>query len=143
MGHAFGRRRDRAGFTLIELLVVVLIIGILAAIAVPQYFKVVEKGRFSEALSSFSTIKGAQERYMLKNNTYAADVSLLDVGTPALRHYGTPTTMAGSATTWSLALVRNAAGAPGGSVYTITYTGPAGDLACSGSASVLCDDMKP
>ncbi|MEQ1918911.1 MAG: prepilin-type N-terminal cleavage/methylation domain-containing protein, partial [Elusimicrobiota bacterium] len=70
-------KQAQAGFTLIELLVVVLIIGILAAIAVPQYFKVVEKGRFSEATSCFSTLKGAQERYFLKNNTYSASTTNL------------------------------------------------------------------
>jgi prepilin-type N-terminal cleavage/methylation domain-containing protein len=57
-----------AGFTLIELLVVVLIIGILAAIAVPQYFKVVEKGKFVESMQWLNSLKGAQERYLAKNS---------------------------------------------------------------------------
>ncbi len=72
-------KNNTKGFTLIELLVVVLIIGILAAIALPQYFKAVEKARGSEALSLFGAIAGAQQRYYLTRNNYAAKFNLLDL----------------------------------------------------------------
>jgi Tfp pilus assembly protein PilE len=100
----------------------------LAAIAVPQYFKVVEKGRFSEATSCFSTLKGAQERYFLKNNTYSASTTNLDVTCPTGKAFAAPT-LAGGAT-YTATMVRNAAPAPYGS-YSVTYVGPAGTLGCS------------
>ena len=72
-------KMNKKGFTLIELLVVVLIIGILAAIALPQYFKAVEKSRASEALSLFGSIGGAEERYYLVQDAYTSDFSELDL----------------------------------------------------------------
>ena len=72
-------KMNKKGFTLIELLVVVLIIGILAAIALPQYFRAVEKSRAAEALSLFGTIAGAQQRYYLVNDAYTEDFSTLDL----------------------------------------------------------------
>jgi type IV pilus assembly protein PilE len=65
--------------TLIELLVVVLIIGILAAIALPQYQKAVEKSRAAEALSVMRTIKDAEEVYYLTHGEYTADFGNLDI----------------------------------------------------------------
>ena len=69
--------KRKQGFTLIELLVVVLIIGILSAIALPQYFKAVEKARASEVLSLFGSIVGAQQMYYLTRDHYTSRFGLL------------------------------------------------------------------
>ena len=56
-------------FTLIELLVVVLIIGILAAVAVPQYQKAVKKARLAEVFSVFSSTQQAVNAYLLEKGS--------------------------------------------------------------------------
>ena len=72
----------RRGFTLIELLVVVLIIGILAAVAVSQYQKAVDKTRVSELFTLVKNIKVQQEVFFLTNGHYAADCEELGADLP-------------------------------------------------------------
>lgn len=59
--------KTRQGFTLIELLVVVLIIGILSAVALPQYTKAVEKARLTEALTNAKTLQDNADILLLEN----------------------------------------------------------------------------
>jgi prepilin-type N-terminal cleavage/methylation domain-containing protein len=70
------------GFTLIELLVVVLIIGILAAVALPMYNKTVEKSRFSEAYVLASALGRAQAGYILATGAPSLTFDNLDVEVP-------------------------------------------------------------
>ena len=72
----------RLGFTLIELLVVVLIIGILAAVALPQYQKAVEKSKSAQALAMLKSMVQSQESYFLANNEFANEFEQLDVDIP-------------------------------------------------------------
>ena len=72
----------KKAFTLIELLVVVLIIGILSAIALPQYQKAVEKAQATEALNTLMTAVKACKVYYLANGEYPTKFEDLDIEMP-------------------------------------------------------------
>ncbi len=68
----------KKGFTLIELLMVVLIIGILSAIALPQYKRAIEKSRYAEIEEMIHNILSAEQRYYLDHGTFTDTFNKLD-----------------------------------------------------------------
>ena len=70
------------GFTLIELLMVVLIIGILAAVALPKYQLAVAKARYMQLVSLAHALRNGQDLYKMANGKYSNDISVLDIDLP-------------------------------------------------------------
>lgn len=100
----------KQAFTLIELLVVVLIIGILAAVAVPQYQRVVEKSKATEALTLLKSTYQAAKVYFLANGEWPTKFEQLDIDIPWTGHDQWTTCCGGEAMSnkdWSLQLLNS------------------------------------
>ncbi len=115
-----------SGFALIEMVVVILVIGILSAVALPQYARIMERPRAAEGVQFLLAIKGAQDRYFNRYGVYcigaltAANCRGWDITIPAPKYFdAVPNTVA--AGTWNLTLTRTFNTIYYGQ-YTLIYT---------------------
>jgi type IV pilus assembly protein PilA len=97
--HLLSKKKNNEGFTLIELLVVIIIIGILAAIALPSFLNQANKARESEAKTYVGSMNRAQQAYFLEQDAFAAALTTLEIGIPTQTTYYTyATAVAGTDT---------------------------------------------
>lgn len=81
--HMLNKKNGEKGFTLIELLVVIIIIGILAAIALPSFLNQAAKARQSEAKTYAGSMNRSQQAYYLEKQSFANSLTTLSLGIPA------------------------------------------------------------
>ena len=97
----FKKLREKKGFTLIELMIVVAIIGILAAIAIPNFLKFQAKAKQSEAKSNLGAVFTAETAYFGENNAYAttfANANWSPSGTTKYEYFLSATEVLGNPT---------------------------------------------
>lgn len=114
------------GFTLVELLIVVAIIGVIAAIAVPQYGNYVTRSKLAEATATLSEHRVKMEQYFQDNRTYVNACAVGSIAaTPTGRYFvydcGTPT-----ATTFTVTATGIAAQGTGNFIFTINQANARG-----------------
>ncbi len=127
---------DKKGFTLIELLIVLVIIGILAAIAVPQFSKAREKAYFAAMKADIRNLAAQQELYYATKYSYTS--SLADLGFVASESVNV--TSAASTSGWSATATHDALGAAQGcAIYYGTATAPTiGSVSPAAEGQVVC-----
>lgn len=81
--HLRRSQADQGGFTLVELMIVVIVIGLLAAVALPSFVDSMRKSRRSDAFAAIAAVQQAQERWRSSHASYATELgSTAEAGQP-------------------------------------------------------------
>ena len=128
--------RDTKGFTLIELLIVVVIIGILAAIAIPKFSATREKAYFAAMKSDVKNLASQQEIYYADHYSYTTSTTALSF----TNSEGVNVAIgAGTSSGWSATATHSALGAAEGcAIYYGTATAPAKPAVPTSPGEVAC-----
>ncbi|MEA5466095.1 type IV pilin-like G/H family protein [Leptothoe sp. PORK10 BA2] len=138
--HIAGKKKANEGFTLIELLVVIIIIGILAAIALPSFLNQANKAKQTEALTNVGAINRGQQAYRLENEKFSDNISGIGVGIKAVSErytFGSSTTYDPTKANKTLGLTGTAL-AEAGSLDAVggVYAAPEDPLALKGYTGI-------
>lgn len=127
--------RNNKGFTLIELLIVVVIIGILAAIAIPKFSATREKAYFAAMKSDLKNLASQQEIYYADNYAYTSTAATLTF----VSSEGVTVGIAASSSGWSASATHSALGATEGcAIFYGTATAPTSPTTPGSPGEVAC-----
>lgn len=111
------------GFTLIELMIVVVIIGILAALAIPRFMEATKKAKQSEARTVLKQILTLERSYRQETGAYDTDLDAIGFMIPATNAKYVYAISAGAGVDFTATAVPKASGQPGYDVdLTVTYS---------------------
>ncbi len=139
----------KKGFTLMELIIVVVIIGILAMVGLPQFFRVAERGRAAEGIALLGSIRSAQLRFAAERGTTTGAMANLDISDPTatLKFFGAPALVAGVDPQNNVGAIiatvqRNGNQNQAGNTYTLGIQAN-GIFTCDGGAANMCTLVRP
>ena len=145
------KQRKQQGFTLIELMIVVAVIGVLAAIAIPQYQKYVAKSEVASALATLTGVKTNVEAYAVENGAFpdgsTANQTEADLGVPGTIQAGAITFTAASAGAGTIEFAFNTTGVSNlitGKKFELQRASD-GTWTCDGTTggAAVTDDLLP
>ncbi len=126
-------KKNRSGFTLLEIIIVIIIVGVLASLALPRFFGMVEFSKGTEALTQMGAIRQSMERCYLSTGDYTAcdDLTALDIedpnGAPGTRFAYAFTGATTATDAYTITATRNATdGGDGSSTVVLTYDSGSG-----------------